>query len=139
MSTLGEGTGSGFILKGNHFYHNKDYKNALDCYLKAMDKETYQPARWNIHNRLCATYTRLKDYDSSLKEAENMIKENPNHPKGHIRKGGAHYFKEEYQAAMDEYNKATELTPKAMSEGIMTAKERTNLTNYINETKAHLK
>lgn len=40
-----------------------------------------KPAVWNIHNRLCATYTRLSDFESALREASSMIEENPQHPK----------------------------------------------------------
>ena len=69
--------GSGFVLRGNAYYHQHQYEKALEAYKTALEKETLPIARWNLHNRLCATYTKLKDYDSALKEAELMIESDP--------------------------------------------------------------
>lgn len=100
--------GSGFVLRGNAYYHANQYEKALEAYKTALEKETLPIARWNIHNRLCATYTKLKDYDSALHEAELMIQSDPDHPKGYVRKGGAFFFRGEYELALDEYAKGTQ-------------------------------
>lgn len=34
-----EETGSGWVMKGNHFYHSQDYDSALRCYQEALKKE----------------------------------------------------------------------------------------------------
>jgi len=84
--------GEGLVLHGNRYYHKQNYNKALDFYRHALEKEDYPPAIWNIHNRLSATYSRLKDYHSALEQAELMIKAKPDHPKGYLRRGGAYFF-----------------------------------------------
>jgi tetratricopeptide (TPR) repeat protein len=97
--------GSGFVLRGNGYYHSHQYDKALEAYKTALEKETLPIARWNIHNRLCATYTKLQDYENALREAELMIESDPEHPKGYVRKGGSFYFRGEYDLALEEYAK----------------------------------
>eukprot|EP01126_Amoeba_proteus_P034638 TRINITY_DN345_c0_g2_i4.p1 TRINITY_DN345_c0_g2~~TRINITY_DN345_c0_g2_i4.p1 ORF type:complete len:272 (-),score=67.70 TRINITY_DN345_c0_g2_i4:96-827(-) len=104
---MAEHTGSGWVLRGNAAYHSGNYNAALEFYKKALDSEDFPAARWNIHNRLCATYTKLSEHTKALAEAEAMIQCDPEHPKGFVRKGGAHFFMGDYDDALDEYHRAT--------------------------------
>eukprot|EP01126_Amoeba_proteus_P052245 TRINITY_DN6293_c0_g1_i1.p1 TRINITY_DN6293_c0_g1~~TRINITY_DN6293_c0_g1_i1.p1 ORF type:complete len:164 (+),score=43.71 TRINITY_DN6293_c0_g1_i1:75-494(+) len=133
-----ENTGSGFVLRGNALYHKKDFQGALESYKKALEKESLSRARWNIHNRLAATYTRLGDYSSALSEAQSMIDSDPEHPKGHVRKGGAHFFLKQYNLALEEYTKASNLMEEALLSGLAEQKLADNLARYMTETKLHL-
>src|SRR5690242_2598954 len=99
------------VMRGNRFYHQHDYPQALDHYKKALVLETQvttggnEMILWNIHNRLCATYTKLKEWDHVHAEADEMIKLGPENPKSWIRKGGAFYFQGRYSEAMAQYEK----------------------------------
>jgi len=133
-----EETGSGWVMKGNHFYHTKEYQQALGAYQEALKREPLKTAIWNIHNRLCATYSRLKDYDNALKEAEAMIATDSTHPKGHIRKGGALFFLGRYTEALREYDLARTILSDPRSEGILTVERLEALHRYIEAAKAKL-
>jgi len=131
-----EETGSGFVMKGNHYYHEGDYENALKSYQEALRKEPLKTAIWNIHNRLSATFQRLGDYSSSLQEAEAMIQSDPRHPKGHIRRGGALFFLGRYEEALQEYDNARSVLSDPHSEGIMTTEQLAALQRYTEATRA---
>ncbi|KAL6069900.1 Stress-induced-phosphoprotein 1 [Balamuthia mandrillaris] len=105
---------SGLLLVGNYLYHKGDYPKALEKYKLALEQEMElgegdKRILWNLHNRICATYTRMKDYESALKAANEMIRLNPEDPKGHVRKGGINYFSQRYQEALQDYETAKEV------------------------------
>eukprot|EP01126_Amoeba_proteus_P020184 TRINITY_DN2061_c0_g1_i14.p1 TRINITY_DN2061_c0_g1~~TRINITY_DN2061_c0_g1_i14.p1 ORF type:complete len:140 (+),score=23.18 TRINITY_DN2061_c0_g1_i14:289-708(+) len=133
-----ENTGSGFVLRGNALYHKKEFQGALESYKKALEKESLSRAKWNIHNRLAATYSRLGDHASALAEAQSMIDADPEHPKGHVRKGGAHFFLKQYDHALVEYSKASHLMEDALQSGLVEQKLADDLAKYMTETKLHL-
>eukprot|EP01126_Amoeba_proteus_P044445 TRINITY_DN493_c0_g1_i13.p1 TRINITY_DN493_c0_g1~~TRINITY_DN493_c0_g1_i13.p1 ORF type:complete len:140 (+),score=23.51 TRINITY_DN493_c0_g1_i13:60-479(+) len=124
-------SGAGWVLQGNHSYHEEDYEKALEYYKKALEHEHYLPARWNIHNRLCATYTKLNDHVNALAEAEEMIRCDPEHPKGFVRKGGAHFFMGEYDDALGEYHRAF----RHLHNGKANEKLVGNLSRYVTNAK----
>jgi len=126
--------GEGLVLHGNKYYHKQNYTKALEFYKLALEKEHYQPAIWNIHNRLCATYTRLKDYNNALEQAELMIKIKPDHAKGYLRRGGAYFFLGRTELALQDYIKAQTLNEQGNGEDINTA----NLESYIIQAKEKL-
>jgi len=124
----------GLVLHGNKYYHKQNYTKALEFYKLALEKEHYQPAIWNIHNRLCATFTRLKDYPNALEQAELMIKAKPDHAKGYLRRGGAYFFLGKTQLALDDYLQAQTLNDKGNGEDI----NKTNLETYISQARENL-
>eukprot|EP01124_Arcella_intermedia_P024439 TRINITY_DN4117_c0_g1_i1.p1 TRINITY_DN4117_c0_g1~~TRINITY_DN4117_c0_g1_i1.p1 ORF type:complete len:477 (-),score=111.06 TRINITY_DN4117_c0_g1_i1:112-1329(-) len=126
--------GEGLVLHGNRYYHKQNYTKALEFYKQALEKENYEPAIWNIHNRLSATYSRLKDYQSALEQADMMIKLKPDHAKGYLRKGGAFFFLGKYDLALQAYLKAKQLNEAGSGEDLTAD----NLEKYIAETKGHL-
>jgi len=104
-------------------------------YLFQSFQETFPGARWNIHNRLAATYTRLGQHENAKSEAEEMIRMNQENPKGYVRKGGAHYFLGEYGAALTEYELAQARMQQAVSSGLVPQKLVDNLSGYVQTTK----
>jgi len=123
--------GEGLVFHGNRYYHKQNYTKALEFYKQALEKEDYQPAIWNIHNRLSATYARQKDYHSALEQAELMIKAKPDHAKGYLRRGGAYFFLGKYEVALADYVRAKTLNEQGNGEDINVE----NLDKYILETK----
>jgi len=121
--------GEGLVLHGNKYYHKQNYTKALEFYKLALEKEHYQPAIWNIHNRLCATYTRLKDYHKALEQATLMIQAKPDHAKGYLRRGGAYFFLGRTEEALQDYLQAKTLNEKGNGEDI----NSTNLESYIEQ------
>ena len=67
-------------MRGNRYYHEHDYHQALSHYQKALEQENQvttggnEMILWNIHNRLCATYTKLKDWEHVHTEADAALK-----------------------------------------------------------------
>jgi len=116
-------------------YHSQRYTEALEAYKTALEMETFPGARWNIHNRLAATYTRLGQHENAKREAEEMIRTNEENPKGYVRKGGAHYFLGEYCAALTEYQLAEARMEQAVSSGLVPQKLVDNLSGYVQTTK----
>jgi len=133
-----EETGSGWVMKGNHSYHEGDYQTALKCYLEALRREPLKTAIWNIHNRLCATYTRLQDYQNALSEAEAMIQWDAKHPKGHIRRGGAMFFLGRYAESLQEYEQVRSLLTDPHSDGILSPEQLQALQRYSGAARAKL-
>jgi len=85
------------------------FEDALEKYKKALEIEKDSNSIWNIHNRLCATYVRLKDLQNALIEADHMISTKPSIPKGYIRKGGVLFSQNKIEDALKEYNFALSL------------------------------
>ena len=104
---------AGMVMRGNRFYHEKDYPQALEQYKKALVQEHQvttggnELILWNIHNRLCATYTKLQDWQHVHSEADEMLKLGPDNPKSWIRKGGAFFFQGKTKEALEQYEKGT--------------------------------
>ena len=100
-------------MRGNRYYHQKDYQQALENYNKALEQEDQvttggnEMILWNIHNRLCATYTKLKDWEHVHSEADEMLRLGPENPKSWIRKGGAYFFQGKGKEALECYEKGT--------------------------------
>lgn len=113
------------VMRGNRFYHEKDYPQALEQYKKALVQELQvttggnEMILWNIHNRLCATYTKLKDWDHVHSEADEMLRLGPDNPKSWIRKGGAFFFQGKTKEALEMYEKGTVMYQRSrMAQGI---------------------
>eukprot|EP01087_Luapelamoeba_hula_P010443 TRINITY_DN2771_c0_g1_i2.p1 TRINITY_DN2771_c0_g1~~TRINITY_DN2771_c0_g1_i2.p1 ORF type:complete len:170 (-),score=34.16 TRINITY_DN2771_c0_g1_i2:41-550(-) len=134
-STLQFVDSAGAIMRGNRLYHEANYNAALDYYTKAFEKEhsildgPNTTIMWNIHNRLAAVHTKLKDYDSVHKEADEMIRLDPTNPKGFVRKGGAFFFQHKGAEALDSYSKAKALMELDSSQY---ETQLTRLHSYIN-------
>jgi tetratricopeptide (TPR) repeat protein len=68
-----------------------------------------------------------KDHEKALEEANEMIRCDPEHPKGFVRKGGAHYFLGDFDGALEEYKRAQE----HMHNGKADAKLLSNFPQYV--------
>ena len=72
--------------KGNLHVKEGQYKEALDCYTKAI--ENYQNDPLFYSNRSLMHYI-LSEFDDALEDAEKAILINPNYAKAYLRKGKA--------------------------------------------------
>ena len=72
--------------KGNAFVKEQKYKEALDCYTKAIICNPKEPI---LYSNRSAMYCNLEEYELSLKDAEKAMKLNPDYKKPYLRKGKA--------------------------------------------------
>ncbi|MBX7347672.1 tetratricopeptide repeat protein [Clostridium chauvoei] len=84
-----------YFNEGNKFYNLKDYKNAISCYKKSIDK--YDNTACSFYN--CGVcYIKLKDFDNAISMIKGALE---------IQKESKYFFNIAYCYAMkQESNKA---------------------------------
>ena len=69
--------------KGNALVKEQKYKEALDCYTKAIICNPKEPI---LYSNRSAMYCNLEEYELSLKDAEKAMKLNPDYKKPYLIK-----------------------------------------------------
>jgi len=82
--------------KGNEFFANGDFKNAIGVYSKAIE---IAPSDHIILSNRSHALAALDLYTEALKDAEKVVDFRPDWPKGYFRKGGALYGLGQYEDA----------------------------------------
>ena len=72
--------------KGNALVKEKKYKEALDCYSKAIEIDTNDPI---LYSNRSAMHLNLFNYDQALIDAEKALSLKPDYGKAYLRKGKA--------------------------------------------------
>ncbi|XP_078483981.1 stress-induced-phosphoprotein 1 [Ciona intestinalis] len=94
--------------KGNEFYKDGKFPEALKCYSEAIKRD---PENATLYSNRAACYMKLLEFQLALKDCDECIKKDPNFIKGHIRKGGALEAMKEFSRALDAYQKAMDIDP----------------------------
>lgn len=94
--------------KGNEFFHDKDYENALIHYTKAVDAD---PSCANLYFNRSATYYCLKIMDKALEDASKAVELAPVNPSALARLGFTQLKMKMLPEAYAAYSKAVELDP----------------------------
>jgi len=94
--------------KGNQFFINKQYHDAIKWYTKAIEYESNDSAFFS--NR-CAAYMGLNKFDEALSDAESCIRLKPDWVKGYYRKGMALVALYRYEEAARAFKKGLEVDP----------------------------
>ncbi|NNK83145.1 MAG: tetratricopeptide repeat protein, partial [Flavobacteriaceae bacterium] len=91
-----------------NFYNEglKDYKTAETYYLKALDKDKFY---LQAYSKLVTLYNKQRKQNTSITLLNNLIKENPKAPDFWNLLGDTYFSINEYQKAIDAFNKAIEL------------------------------
>ena len=77
-----------WILEGDNYLENGNYKNAIECYYNALTKNPGDDEVW--YSMACALY-RMGDYNVAIEAVDEALKLNPNNPKYHYLKGSIYY------------------------------------------------
>ena len=72
--------------KGNALVKEKKYKEALDCYTKAIELDPNDPI---LYSNRSAMHLNLHEYNEALTDADKAISIKPEYGKAYLRKGKA--------------------------------------------------
>ena len=86
--------------KGNALVKEKKYKEALDCYSKAIEIDPNDPI---LYSNRSAMHLNLTEYDQAITDAEKAISLKPDYAKAYLRKGKALEGQQRLQEALDTY------------------------------------
>ena len=86
--------------KGNALVKQKKYKEALDCYSKAIEIDPKDPIFYSNRSLM---HINLEEYDQAILDAEKAILLKPNYGKAYLRKGKALEGKQKMKEALDTY------------------------------------
>lgn len=96
-------------LKGNELFKQGSFPDALKEYAEGLRRN---PKSVAIFSNRCATYIKLMDIVSGLKDAEKCIELDPNFVKAYSRKGTCHHLMKEYHKALKSFDDGLKLDPK---------------------------
>ena len=86
--------------KGNSLVKEKKYKEALDCYSKAIELDPNDPI---LYSNRSAMHLNLSEFDEAINDAEKAISLKPDYAKAYLRKGKALEGQQRIQEALDTY------------------------------------
>lgn len=97
-----------FKNQGNDFMKLDKYKEAHDCYTKAIEIDDNNAIYYS--NRAAAS-SKLGDHQAALNDCQEAVEIDPNYSKAYGRMGLAYASMEDHQRAKEAYVKAVELDP----------------------------
>jgi len=94
--------------KGNEYFKNADYPNAIKCYTEAMKRD---PTDFVLYSNRAACYTKLAEYTLGMSDCDKCLEMNPNFAKAYSPKAYLFYIKKDYVKAIEYYEKGLKLDP----------------------------
>ncbi|KAM8884101.1 RNA polymerase II-associated protein 3 isoform 1-T2 [Synchiropus picturatus] len=94
--------------KGNRFFKEGKYDEAIECYTRGMDADPYSPVLPT--NRATAFY-RLKKFAVAESDCNLAIALDSNYYKAFARRGAARLAQKSYDAALEDYETVLRLDP----------------------------
>ncbi len=102
--------------RGNTLLKAKDYDGAIRCYsevqqqtvvyLQAMEVDSYNS---KLYSNRCTAYLLLENYDKALADATKCVSIDPDWYKGHVQMGSCYMGMKDYQSAIKEYKKGSQI------------------------------
>ena len=103
MSTAKE-----FKDQGNNYVKEKKYKEALECYSKAIELDPNDPI---LYSNRSLMHINLNEFEPALVDADKAISLKPDYGKGYLRKGKALASLQRTKEALDAYKLGLEKEP----------------------------
>ena len=87
---------------GNSYVQEQKYKEALDCYTKAIEIDPNDPI---LYSNRSLMHSNLNEFDLAIEDAEIAIELKPDYSKAYLRLGKAYEGKNELEKAFQIYMK----------------------------------
>jgi len=97
-----------YLNNGHRAYRNKDYKDAIKAYKKAIEKN---PKLVEAYQYLGYSYDKLGDLNQSIVYMQKAISLAPNNPMLYLDIGDIYYAHQDYKNALTSYTIVTKLDP----------------------------
>uniref|UniRef100_A0A8D0L6A9 RNA polymerase II-associated protein 3 n=1 Tax=Sphenodon punctatus TaxID=8508 RepID=A0A8D0L6A9_SPHPU len=94
--------------KGNNYFKQGNYNEAIECYTKGMNADPYNPVLPT--NRASAFY-RMKKYAVAESDCNLALALNKNYTKAYARRGAARFALKNFEGAKEDYENVLELDP----------------------------
>ncbi|TET42953.1 MAG: tetratricopeptide repeat protein, partial [Dehalococcoidia bacterium] len=96
------------LLRGNYYYNQGKYKEALAIYNWALELQPDDPAKLNNRG---LTYGHLERYDEALADFNRSLELRPDYPNVLNNRGVTYRHLERYKEALADLNRSLELRP----------------------------
>ncbi|XP_037701987.1 RNA polymerase II-associated protein 3 isoform X1 [Choloepus didactylus] len=94
--------------KGNKYFKQGKYDEAIECYTKGMDADPYNPV---LPTNRASAYFRLKKFAVAESDCNLAIALNRSYTKAYARRGAARFALQKLEDARRDYEKVLELEP----------------------------
>ncbi|XP_068827205.1 RNA polymerase II-associated protein 3 isoform X2 [Capricornis sumatraensis] len=94
--------------KGNKYFKQGKYDEAIECYTKGMDADPYNPV---LPTNRASAYFRLKKFAVAESDCNLAIALNRSYTKAYARRGAARFALQKLEDAKKDYEKVLELEP----------------------------
>ncbi|XP_059103749.1 RNA polymerase II-associated protein 3 isoform X2 [Peromyscus eremicus] len=94
--------------KGNKYFKQGKYDEAIDCYTKGMDADPYNPV---LPTNRASAYFRLKKFAVAESDCNLAIALSRSYTKAYARRGAARFALQKLEEARKDYEKVLELEP----------------------------
>lgn len=94
--------------KGNKYFKQGKYDDAIECYTKGMDADPYNPV---LPTNRASAYFRLKKFAVAESDCNLALALNRSYTKAYLRRGAARFALQKLEDAKKDYEKVLELEP----------------------------
>ncbi|XP_037370063.1 RNA polymerase II-associated protein 3 isoform X1 [Talpa occidentalis] len=94
--------------KGNKYFKQGKYDEAIECYTKGMDADPYNPV---LPTNRASAYFRLKKFAVAESDCNLAVALNRSYTKAYARRGAARFALQKLEDAKKDYEKVLELEP----------------------------
>ncbi|KAM9671467.1 RNA polymerase II-associated protein 3 isoform 1-T5 [Trichechus inunguis] len=94
--------------KGNRYFKQGKYDEAVDCYTKGMDADPYNPV---LPTNRASAYFRMRKFAVAESDCNLAIALNRSYTKAYARRGAARFALQKLEDAKKDYEKVLELEP----------------------------
>ncbi|XP_028912243.1 RNA polymerase II-associated protein 3 isoform X1 [Ornithorhynchus anatinus] len=94
--------------KGNTFFKQGKYDDAIECYTRGMAADPYNPV---LPTNRASAFFRMKKYAVAESDCNLAIALNRNYTKAYVRRGAARFALQKFDDAKEDYEKVLELDP----------------------------
>ncbi|XP_028255050.1 RNA polymerase II-associated protein 3 [Parambassis ranga] len=94
--------------KGNDFFRDGKYDDAIECYTRGMGADPYNPV---LPTNRATAFFRLKKYAVAESDCNLAIALDSNYFKAYARRGAARFALKKYESALEDYEMVLKLDP----------------------------